>query len=594
MQNGQFVVLQENEYSYILSPRRKGVLTVPAVSVAVGSKRFRTQEAKIQVDDVPIGAQTWDQDQNPDPAPMPKPQTPTIPDSSSPWGPNFPGLSQDQDPFQQQTPKKDTYNFPIPGDGRQTFFVKAIVKKTTAFVGEMIEVSYRAYTKSMNIREAEITKFPEFKGFLKEELYLPKTFNPQPVIIQGQSFFETELLRYALYPLKEGSITIDSMNFRSRISNLDSLADSILRGTPFDGSAGSAIPMEKSSAPVTILVKPLPLPKPDSFTGAVGQFRLEGIAPQKTAQAEQPFSMIINIEGLGNLKSIEPPKLLVPKEIDITNIATHPSALHDDGSGSIQFEYLLTPNQAGAVQIAESEWSFFDPSKVEYVRLKIPSANITITPASKNSKSSNQNEDNKPAVKLEWSWSPLAMLSTKTHRVSDFSEPSIIGSHTIFGIHLLTLLFALAMLWKRRKSDERRIYLETYPWTYLEEAFLKNQKFSALKLAENLDLWTRLRLVGHFKTAQIEHNLHSESPRSDFIDVLKQNLPTDFHKTIDSLKLYWAELDSMRFSGNSGANSEMPSKVAFEKARSTIRQIEKSLRKSEKKLYQGFKDEWSN
>jgi hypothetical protein len=266
--------------------------------------------------------------------------------------------------------------------------------------------------------------------------------------------------------------------------------------------------------------------------------------------------------------------------------------MDERGSGTIQFEYLLNPREAGEAPIPETEWSYFDPAKAEYRRLKIPALAISIGAGAANNTNGNDEPTAAPQKPREWidlAAPPAHERSVPLHEVGD---PMFFGSHTVFGIHLLALVAFLTMLWRRKRGEERDTFLKTYPWTHLEEEFLANQKFSARKLAEKLDQWSRLRLVGYLKAAHIEHQLHSESSRGDFAQVLKQNLSPENYKILDTLKAYWAELDSMRFSGKS-AEAEMASKAPFEKARAALSQIEKSLRKSEKKLYQGFQDEWS-
>lgn len=593
VENGSFTTIQENEYSYILAPRKKGLLTVPSVVVPVGAKRFRTEEKKIQVDNIPLGANSWDDPSAP-PTPMPAPKAPSFPDPNSPWGPGVPGMPRDEDllePFSNipQT-QNDTYDFKIPGDGRQTFFLKAHISKTNVFLGEMIEVSFRAYTKSMNLREPEITKFPEFKGFLKEDLYFPKVFDPRPVLIQGQSFFETELIRYALYPIKEGSLSIDAMTFKLRISTFDSLADSILNGTPFDGRVGTLIPMEKTSGSTPVIVKPLPIPKPDSFTGAVGQYAVQAQAVPASAQSNQPFSWSIAIEGVGNLKAIEAPKLTLPKEIEITNIATHPGVLEKDGSGNIKFEYLLTPTQAGNITIPESEWSYFDPSKIEYVRLKIPGGTINVTQGSSLNNIAEGSSKEAPKV-LEW-MSKLSE-SKKTVQKSQIGEPSFIGGHLIFGIHLTGLSLLLGAAWRKRKSVENEIYIKENPWTVIENELKSHSKMNAKQLAEKIDLFTRLKIIGAIKTAGIKSSIHAESPRSELSQLLKEHLIGEHSNVVLELKNLWDELDNLRFSGAKSSNTDSEVKPYFEKAKALANQISKNLKIPIKKSYQGFQDEWS-
>ena len=74
--------------------------------------------------------------------------------------------------------------------------------------------------------------------------------------------------------------------------------------------------VQVTSAANQLRVLPLPLPKPQNFSGGVGQFQVtaELISPQP--RTNDIGTLRITVTGTGNLKLIKAPIILFPKDFD--------------------------------------------------------------------------------------------------------------------------------------------------------------------------------------------------------------------------------------------------------------------------------------
>ena len=57
--------------------------------------------------------------------------------------------------------------------------------------------------------------------------------------------------------------------------------------------------------------------KPDSFTGAVGQFEFDVILNKKSLRATESFQAELKVKGNGNLKLFDLPNMLVPNSMEL-------------------------------------------------------------------------------------------------------------------------------------------------------------------------------------------------------------------------------------------------------------------------------------
>lgn len=143
------------------------------------------------------------------------------------------------------------------------------------------------------------------------------------------------------------------------------------------------------SKPIDLYTKPLglnilPLPqggKPKDFTGAIGDFSLQGFALEASKlSVGEPTTLTVKIQGKGNLDHISPPilkntnnwKVYNPKK----NILTKSN---QNTSGVIEFKYIIIAQTESIKEAPVVTFNYFDPQKEQYYQLSTPPIKIEVT-----------------------------------------------------------------------------------------------------------------------------------------------------------------------------------------------------------------------
>lgn len=548
--NGDIKYTITTELTYILRPLRAGLLKIPSLSFKIGAETHKTEGTTIQVDRVASG-------------PIPRTRPPMMP-QMNPRGPNPFASSAPPPP----SPPAASSDVDVPD--RETLFVRAEPSKKSVYQGELISLAYSIYERhQMGLAEPSIIKFPDFKGFLKEELDINKNYTPVPVQVNGETFLRIELIRFAVFPIRSGRLHIEPLRFRATVMpTAADLMNSMMNGTI---PSADGIPMEKASQELIIDSKPLPpLPLNAPFTGGVGQFQVDVKGPPSNRlQVDQPFSITVTIAGKGNIKSIEEPHLNPPKSFESGTTRTQ-YEFRPDATGFKSFEYLLIPRAAGKVRIEGLEWTYFDPIKEQYQSYKGPPLDFDVDPSTATPK------DEKAAVakKLEfseWKTDPQHFVSWK-----NIFTPGLLGSKAVWGAQGVLYTFLLFLFWRKKAQEKESAYYMEMPWEKTAKIILSQGEWDNQELALLIDLWARQRLTGLLH--DVQHEIHTESPRDDFLTSLRDNLVPDYHDSLTPLKKYWSDLDLMRFSGS--RSSQARGADFLNRAKSIFQNIIAGLEKS--------------
>ncbi|MEO7166427.1 MAG: BatD family protein, partial [Chthoniobacterales bacterium] len=266
-----------------------------------------------------------------------------------------------------------------PTNLKDIVFAQLVVRRNTAYVGEIIPVEVRI---GFNRRvPAQLGEAPQLKGqgFTVQPLSQPESSIEQ---INGQSFgvltFKTAITaarsgKFEIGPAEAKAVVqVPRRGSRSRsqfdlFGMDDPFADPFFNG--LSGRAEQQI-VDLTSNPVTLEVKPLPPKAPASFSGAVGHYSLATEVKPKTAQVGDPLTVTARISGRGNFDRVSAPVLE-----DARGWHTYPPGSNfkkDDDlgiSGTKTFEMVLTPNEPKKA-VPPVLFSFFDPIKEAYVTLK--------------------------------------------------------------------------------------------------------------------------------------------------------------------------------------------------------------------------------
>ena len=134
---------------------------------------------------------------------------------------------------------------------------------------------------------------------------------------------------------------------------------------------------QKTSKSVAIQVKPLPIDgKPDGFSGAVGQYKLD-IQKPREFKLNEPFTYSIKVTGKGNAKRIQALSFELPEGLESYDTKVD-SEYFEDGSSYKTFDFLFTPRKTGLISIPQTSFHYFDPEKEEYIEEEIPAWQINV------------------------------------------------------------------------------------------------------------------------------------------------------------------------------------------------------------------------
>lgn len=137
-------------------------------------------------------------------------------------------------------------------------------------------------------------------------------------------------------------------------------------------------PVELSVEPATIEVKTLPVNgKPGNFSGAVGRFSFATAASPKEVHPGDPITLRMTVTGDGNFDRILPPKL--PSDAPFRLFG---EAVREQKEGVVQFEQVISPQNADVAQIPPIPFSFFDTASGQYTTVSSDPISISVTATS--------------------------------------------------------------------------------------------------------------------------------------------------------------------------------------------------------------------
>ena len=340
--------------------------------------------------------------------------------------------------------------------------LRALISKGSPFLNEPITVVYKLYYKApINISDARETETPKFKDFWSQTIKIPQ-LKVQREVYKGQNYNVVEWRKVVLYPQRVGELEISPLSLN------------LVLDVPTDKRDffGNVIYDQTSQLISTgmrrINVKNLPnLGKPDSFTGAVGEFEFDVILNKNSLRATESFQAELKVKGSGNLKLFDLPNILVPNSMELFEpereelINTNLSGM----SGSISKLFTVIPRFQGNFPIEEVEFSYFNPETEKYKILKSPRLTIDVFdgPALSNSITN----DNSNIITADDSFRFIKIKGNLEEIKNDiFFESKLFYALVASPFAFLLSLFAFTIYRRKRKEssyeliriEERQIY----------------------------------------------------------------------------------------------------------------------------------------
>ena len=329
--NGQVSSTKTIDFIYYLSPQRAGTYKIGSTKLTYKGKTFTTEPIEVEV-----VAGTVQQRRQP----------------------------RTHSRFSQ--PTRDV-------DINDKLFVKALVDRKEAYVGEQITVTYSLY-KNIGLSDVSYQNIPSFTNFWVESLFDAKQLKFGSEVLNGIRYEVAVLKRLALFPTTDGTFTIEplSLSCQVPIRNYDI----------FNSFFGRAKSVSIETDSITITVQPLPTGAPPGFAGAVGEYHISSSVDKTRVEANQPITLTVLISGSGNIKTLPDP--ILPSLDDFKKFDSESTenvaSKRDILTGSKKYKYVLIPRIEGNYTIDPVSFTFFDTKTESYKTIKTRSIAVTATP----------------------------------------------------------------------------------------------------------------------------------------------------------------------------------------------------------------------
>lgn len=366
MVNGKTTQSSSMTFTYTLAASEQGSYKIPAATVIVGGKGYKSNSATIEI----------------------------LPASSS--SSNGGGAAAQQQGAhsrqgaQQREPSQPSSNV---GIGPKDLYMTVTATKKRVYEQEAILLTYKLYTL-VNVQQIS-GEMPELDGFHVQEVDSKAQMSLKYERVDGRNYGTAVWRQYVLFPQKSGKMRVPALSFDTQVEVQNTSMD------PFDlffggGSLAQIVKKTISAPAFDIEVLPLPTPKPDNFSGAVGKFSITGSLTPEQLNANDAATLRLIVSGQGNMKLMKAPVVNFPKDFEVYDPKQNDKTTQTSSGakGNMIYDYVVVPRHGGKFQIPPVKFSYFDPESAEYKTLQTDSFAIAVAKAKGGSQSySREQED---------------------------------------------------------------------------------------------------------------------------------------------------------------------------------------------------------
>jgi len=329
--NGKMSSSSTTVFTCVFMAKSEGTFTIPPATIAVGNSTYKSNDLTVKV--------------------LPADQAAAAASQNN---------IADQADQQQQVTGASASN--------KDLFVVMNVSKNSVYENEGFLVTFKLYFL-VDVTGFENVKFPEFEGFISQEIDLGKDTQMNLESYNGRNYRTAIIKQTILFPQHSGQITIGSGKFDviARIRSqqrVHSIFNDFL-------DTYSDVKKTLTSAPVTINVKPLPTERPASFSGAVGNYTMTSSINSQNVKTNDAVTIKVAISGTGNIKLIANPKIVFPNDFEVYDptVDVKTKITQSGVTGTKAIDYNAIPRYAGDFTIPKAEFSYFDLSSGTYKTL---------------------------------------------------------------------------------------------------------------------------------------------------------------------------------------------------------------------------------
>jgi len=315
------------DYSYSLLGLKTGQFTIPSIEVKYRDKTYRTDPIKIKV---------------------------------------VPGDSQGGKPATTAEQIKRYVQLAVS------------TKRKTAYLNEGIPLLIQLFIRSGV--EVRIIRYPTFPSAGFSVLPFEKP-TQRDTIIQGVRFRAINF-RATVYPVTCGELALGPAELNCDLMVTRSQSRSTPGDPSFDDflSRRARYSITVKSDPYTIEVKPLPeVGRPESFSGAVGQYSLNVSAKPIALKVGEPITLTMTVKGQGNIDAVTTPRIADLSQFKVYDPQI--SVQKQGNAGEKTFEQVIIPRSDSVKAIPEIWFGYFDPEAGRYVTRTKSAIPIQVAPS---------------------------------------------------------------------------------------------------------------------------------------------------------------------------------------------------------------------
>ena len=297
-------------YNYIYFPQKTGQTTIPAITVTVNNREYKTRPIDITI----IAATNPNSNQSQ--------SSPAFP-NSDPYGFSIPDYWGEDNPSQGNT------------------FLTALPETQYVYSGFPAVVSYYLYTDEM-VRSFNLEEENDFEGYGKSTYEQPTMLNYEDVRFNGKNYKRALIKRLAIMPNREGALQAPQMQGIARLYNFGYLNKNLQ-------SKGGAI-----------TVRPLPRANvPAGFNGAVGNFKVSHSISKTELALGEALTFTLKIQGRGNYNRFSAPAFASGKGFQVSSPVVMDN-INAGIEGTRTYFYTLIPQSKGQLKLPDLPFSWFD------------------------------------------------------------------------------------------------------------------------------------------------------------------------------------------------------------------------------------------
>src|SRR6056300_228522 len=311
-------------YTYVLRPKKQGLLTIRPAFITIEGERYATKEKKVEI-------------------------------TAAVANPNAPKTAQDV--------------------ANESLYLVASISKPNPYENEAVLVTYTLYfSPQVYINNFVPVDNPSYNNFWSQDIPINE-YETRKTTYRNEVFNAVDLKQLVLYPQKSGELPIEPFSLELYVQiptrRRDFFGDPILRSATKVVSAGSSV----------INVKALPAEgRPENFSGAVGSFAFNTTADKTRLDANESLQIRVEVSGSGNLKLLRLPELNLPSSLELyePEFSDEVTVSSKGMRGKVSETYTVVPRYVGSYPVDALSFNYFDPEKEEYVTLDSDAISIEV------------------------------------------------------------------------------------------------------------------------------------------------------------------------------------------------------------------------